>query len=151
MTFDHHWQFWSHLNVICLIVIAYYSNLFTFGLNLSHYSELKNLAWQSIQMTLINHIKTITEVMWIWMVVIHLNWDCLVSVQGHTRVIRGCGYIPDDVGSKECYKRTGTHDVNVEYCACKKSFCNSGHLSRPSISALLAALLAAVIYMALIS
>lgn len=68
-------------------------------------------------------------------------------MQGHIRVIRGCGFMPEEEGSKSCYKRTGTHDVNVEYCACNENLCNSGKLSRPSITVLSSAILITVIYL----
>uniref|UniRef100_A0A1Y1K3I9 Uncharacterized protein n=1 Tax=Photinus pyralis TaxID=7054 RepID=A0A1Y1K3I9_PHOPY len=56
-------------------------------------------------------------------------------VDGKTRVVRGCGYIPDRRDDKECVKRSGTHNVQVTYCACKKSFCNGARsLTNPSIS-----------------
>ncbi|KAF2878939.1 hypothetical protein ILUMI_27212 [Ignelater luminosus] len=68
------------------------------------------------------------------------------KVQGKTRVIRGCGYIPDKRHGNECVKRTGTHEVHVTYCACTKSYCNIGHPGTyPSISVTVAALLVIVI------
>ncbi|XP_044269558.1 uncharacterized protein LOC123014480 [Tribolium madens] len=48
------------------------------------------------------------------------------KVQGHIRVIRGCGYILDDRDDKECLLRTGTKDVHVKYCSCTRSLCNTG-------------------------
>jgi hypothetical protein len=65
------------------------------------------------------------------------------AVQGNIRVIRGCGYIPDDRDDKACLVRTGTHDVHVRYCACKHSLCNRGSVqSSPSRIALGATVLA---------
>ncbi|CAH1367017.1 unnamed protein product [Tenebrio molitor] len=65
------------------------------------------------------------------------------KVQGNIRVIRGCGYIPDDRDDKACLVRTGTHDVHVRYCACKHSLCNRGNVqSSPSRIALGATVLA---------
>lgn len=57
-------------------------------------------------------------------------------VDGKVRVVRGCGYIPDKRDDKECVRRSGTYNVQVTYCACKKSFCNGAHsqLTNPSIS-----------------
>ncbi|XP_022920285.1 UPAR/Ly6 domain-containing protein crok-like [Onthophagus taurus] len=47
------------------------------------------------------------------------------KVHGKIRVIRGCGYIKDeDHDDKECYTRSGTHDVKVTYCSCTTSLCN---------------------------
>ena len=38
----------------------------------------------------------------------------LVSVEGETRVIRGCGWLPNDPGleDRKCFKRTGTANVS---------------------------------------
>ncbi|XP_017781256.1 PREDICTED: uncharacterized protein LOC108566065 [Nicrophorus vespilloides] len=59
------------------------------------------------------------------------------TVQGKVRVIRGCGYIEEE-NEKECYRRTGTHDVQIIYCSCTKSLCNSAYtFNRPSIAAAL--------------
>ena len=37
----------------------------------------------------------------------------VVSVEGVTRVIRGCGWLPNDPGleGRTCFKRTGTSNV----------------------------------------
>ncbi|CAH1984752.1 unnamed protein product [Acanthoscelides obtectus] len=54
------------------------------------------------------------------------------KVEGETRVIRGCGYIRDDHDDKQCFKRTGTANVEVVHCSCTTSLCNSAnsiHLS----------------------
>lgn len=41
------------------------------------------------------------------------------------RVIRKCGYIEEPArDNKACTKRTGTHDVHVDYCACTGDLCN---------------------------
>ncbi|KAK4872470.1 hypothetical protein RN001_014499 [Aquatica leii] len=57
------------------------------------------------------------------------------KVDGKIRVIRGCGYLPEKREDNECTKRLGTHNVQVTYCACKKSFCNGAHsVTNPSIS-----------------
>lgn len=47
-----------------------------------------------------------------------------ISVEGRTRVIRGCGYIRDPHDDLKCYKRTGTAGVEINYCSCTKSLCN---------------------------
>lgn len=44
---------------------------------------------------------------------------------GKERVVRGCGYIPDErTDDRECLKRSGTHDVQAVYCACTADLCN---------------------------
>lgn len=50
------------------------------------------------------------------------------KVNGKIRVIRACGYYTDDRDDKECLKRSGTHEVQVKYCACTTDFCNTGSL-----------------------
>nr|CAI5843048.1 unnamed protein product [Callosobruchus analis] len=54
------------------------------------------------------------------------------KVEGEIRVIRGCGYIRDDHDDKQCFKRTGTANVEVVHCSCTTSLCNSGHSIRLS-------------------
>lgn len=63
----------------------------------------------------------------------HVNCETLislylifVSVEGKTRIIRGCGYITDAKrDNKECFIRTGTKEIHVTYCSCTKSYCNT--------------------------
>ncbi|XP_017476920.1 PREDICTED: uncharacterized protein LOC108366938, partial [Rhagoletis zephyria] len=44
---------------------------------------------------------------------------------GKVRVVRGCGYIPDErTDDGLCLKRSGTHDVQAIYCACTAELCN---------------------------
>lgn len=50
----------------------------------------------------------------------------LLAVYGKVRIVRDCGYITDERDDKECVKRSGTHDVQVHYCSCTSSECNSG-------------------------
>jgi len=66
----------------------------------------------------------------------------LLSVYGKTRIVRGCGYIPDERTDKECIRRSGTHDVSATYCACTGELCNGvGAISQnPLILALVAGL-----------
>lgn len=46
-------------------------------------------------------------------------------IQGTVRVIRNCGYIEDPGrDNKACSKRSGTHDVHVDYCSCTGDLCN---------------------------
>lgn len=48
------------------------------------------------------------------------------KVYGKLRYIRTCGYVgdvsPED--GKLCVQRSGTYEVNVQYCACKGDLCN---------------------------
>jgi hypothetical protein len=62
-------------------------------------------------------------------------------VYGKTRVVRSCGFIEDlDRDGKTCVKRSGTHDVQLLYCACKGDICNPATTSiAPGLLALLAA------------
>lgn len=47
------------------------------------------------------------------------------KIYGKVRIVRGCGYIPDDRSdNNECLKRSGTHDVQALYCACTNDLCN---------------------------
>ncbi|KDR22857.1 hypothetical protein L798_00175, partial [Zootermopsis nevadensis] len=55
------------------------------------------------------------------------------KVNGKVRVVRGCGYI-SDVSPRSCIQRSGTHDVQVQYCSCKGNLCNTGERQQ-SISA----------------
>lgn len=62
------------------------------------------------------------------------------SVEGKTRVIRGCGYIRDPFDDLRCYRRTGTAGVEIHYCSCTKSMCNPANSIH--ISVILAIILA---------
>ncbi|EEB18835.1 conserved hypothetical protein [Pediculus humanus corporis] len=47
------------------------------------------------------------------------------KIQGHVRVVRSCGYIEDPLrDDQECAKRSGTHDIQVDYCSCTGDLCN---------------------------
>merc|ERR1712062_560444 len=48
------------------------------------------------------------------------------NVRNDERIIRGCGYIPDDKG-RECYT-TVLEEYNTEVCACKTDGCNSASM-----------------------
>ncbi|XP_030767341.1 uncharacterized protein LOC115891081 [Sitophilus oryzae] len=54
-----------------------------------------------------------------------------------TRVIRECGYIPDNRDDKSCLRTTGTRDVEVKYCACTQPLCNEGRNIRPVLVTLI--------------
>ncbi|ALC41023.1 CG6329 [Drosophila busckii] len=47
------------------------------------------------------------------------------KIYGKTRIVRGCGYIPDERTDRECVRRSGTHDVSATYCSCTKDLCNA--------------------------
>jgi len=49
------------------------------------------------------------------------------TVEGVTRVIRGCGWLPNDQGleGRTCFKRTGTANIQVTHCVCQGDGCNS--------------------------
>ncbi|PSN30397.1 hypothetical protein C0J52_24568, partial [Blattella germanica] len=47
------------------------------------------------------------------------------KVYGKIRVVRGCGYV-SDISHRACIQRSGTHDVQVQYCSCKGNLCNTG-------------------------
>ncbi|EDW60738.1 UPAR/Ly6 domain-containing protein crok [Drosophila virilis] len=49
------------------------------------------------------------------------------KIYGKVRVVRGCGYIPDERTDKECIRRLGTHDVSATYCACTQELCNGAN------------------------
>ncbi|CAH0765161.1 unnamed protein product [Bemisia tabaci] len=49
-----------------------------------------------------------------------------MKIQGKERVLRGCGYIEGDaMYNTTCVRRTGTSEVEVIYCSCRGSLCNS--------------------------
>ena len=50
----------------------------------------------------------------------------LLSVRDDVRIIRGCGYIPDEKG-RECYT-TVLEEYNTEVCACDTDGCNSASM-----------------------
>ncbi|XP_067008329.1 UPAR/Ly6 domain-containing protein crok-like [Anabrus simplex] len=62
---------------------------------------------------------------------------------GKVRVVRGCGYLVDQtlLDGRSCVQRSGTHDVQIVYCACQGDHCNGG--SRQPLSHLLMFLAAA--------
>jgi len=47
----------------------------------------------------------------------------------HTRVVRGCGWIPniEMFRDRDCFTRTGTNKINVFHCVCKGDGCNSAN------------------------
>lgn len=81
---------------------------------------------------------------------IHKDYDkpviCRKIVQkiySKKRVIRGCGYITEE--RDDCYRRTGTFDVDSTYCACKSDICNGSPSLDQSGTSLMTSLLAAFV------
>ncbi|CAG0921579.1 unnamed protein product [Notodromas monacha] len=70
------------------------------------------------------------------------------KVDGTVRVHRSCGWIDDHYGTN-CYMRSGTYHVLVEYCACEGDACNAGVTVTPSWTA--AAVASAVLLPVLIA
>ncbi|KAI5703695.1 hypothetical protein M8J75_015006 [Diaphorina citri] len=69
--------------------------------------------------------------------------NCIYSKR---RVVRGCGYITEE--RDDCYRRTGTFDVDSTYCACKGDICNGSPSLGQSTSLVVTSLLAAVVLLA---
>uniref|UniRef100_A0A8D9EIF0 Protein sleepless n=1 Tax=Cacopsylla melanoneura TaxID=428564 RepID=A0A8D9EIF0_9HEMI len=65
------------------------------------------------------------------------------KIYSKRRVIRGCGYITED--RTECYRRSGTFDVDSTFCACKDDICNGSHSLGPSRWFLVTSVIAALI------
>ncbi|KAL1459112.1 hypothetical protein WDU94_011119, partial [Cyamophila willieti] len=53
------------------------------------------------------------------------------KIYSKKRVVRGCGYITEE--RADCYRRTGTFDVDSTFCACKEDICNGSPAFGPSI------------------
>jgi len=49
------------------------------------------------------------------------------TIHGKTRIIRGCGWLPNPrtMQDRACFTRTGTHEIMVEHCVCYSDRCNS--------------------------
>lgn len=47
-------------------------------------------------------------------------------IEGEQRVIRSCGWLPnvESMRDRECFTRTGTHQVMVDHCVCQGDGCN---------------------------
>ncbi|XP_028143040.1 uncharacterized protein LOC114336851 [Diabrotica virgifera virgifera] len=70
-------------------------------------------------------------------------------VEGKTRVIRGCGYIKDSHDDKQCFRRTGTKNVEVIHCSCTKSLCNAANTTKRSLENLVGLFSILIMYNAL--
>merc|ERR1711923_353802 len=66
------------------------------------------------------------------------------NVRSDERIIRGCGYIPDDKG-RECYT-TVLEEYNTEVCACDTDGCNSASMFQLSGAVLSAVSLAYLLH-----
>lgn len=59
------------------------------------------------------------------------------TVNGETRIIRGCGWVPNPKHLKDrnCFNRAGTSGVQLLHCVCKEDNCNgSTSLTAPLFS-----------------
>jgi len=65
-------------------------------------------------------------------------------VADETRTIRSCGWLPNPEGlqDRDCFTRTGTHQVMVYHCVCTGDACNSGDHHQPALVLLLSLVLA---------
>jgi len=56
-------------------------------------------------------------------------------VADETRTIRSCGWLPNPEGleDRDCFTRTGTHQVMVYHCVCSGDACNSVGQINPSV------------------
>jgi len=61
-------------------------------------------------------------------------------VEEETRTIRSCGWLPnpESMKDRDCFTRTGTHQVMVYHCVCKGDACNSVTQTSAVFSLLLA-------------
>jgi len=66
------------------------------------------------------------------------------NVRNDERIIRGCGYIPDDKG-RDCYT-TVLEEYNTEVCACDTDGCNSASMFQLSGAVLSAVSLAYLLH-----
>jgi len=64
-------------------------------------------------------------------------------VENEERIIRSCGWLPntESMKDRECFTRTGTHQVMVYHCVCNEDGCNGCGLITSSASFILIALL----------
>lgn len=47
------------------------------------------------------------------------------SVFGKVRIVRDCGYVENDHDDRQCFRRTGTFEVESIFCSCTSDLCNS--------------------------
>jgi len=64
------------------------------------------------------------------------------NVRGDERVIRSCGYIPDEREDRDCYT-TVLEEYNTLVCQCKLDGCNSASMFKVSTVAVASAVLLA--------
>lgn len=57
-----------------------------------------------------------------------------------TRVIRSCGWLPnpENMKDRDCFTRTGTHQVMVYHCVCTGDACNAASQTKTVLSVLFA-------------
>jgi hypothetical protein len=74
----------------------------------------------------------------------------LPTVNNQARTVRSCGYLPAEDNSLGCIFRSGTYEVNVQYCACQGDLCNGGPgavTAAPAVVAVTAALAACLTHL----
>ncbi|XP_041970586.1 uncharacterized protein LOC121726985 [Aricia agestis] len=49
-----------------------------------------------------------------------------MEIYGKVRIVRQCGFIPNEGGNHTCRKQTGTGELFVTYCTCNTDLCNAG-------------------------
>jgi hypothetical protein len=69
-------------------------------------------------------------------------------VADETRTIRSCGWLPNPEALKDrdCFTRTGTHQVMVYHCVCRGDACNGVALPRHQVFLLLSMALMTLAY-----
>jgi len=62
-------------------------------------------------------------------------------VENEERIIRSCGWLPntESMKDRECFTRTGTHQVMVYHCVCRGDGCNSGMMITISTASIMLA------------
>jgi len=55
-------------------------------------------------------------------------------VNGETRIIRGCGWLPNEglVAHRTCFNRAGTNQVQLLHCVCSEDGCNTASTMKMS-------------------
>jgi len=68
------------------------------------------------------------------------------KVRNDYRFVRGCGWLSGQTEkeSTNCFKRSGTFNVLVQYCSCDQDGCNASDFVRPDWTGLLVVLIAAI-------
>ncbi|XP_049870019.1 uncharacterized protein LOC126369580 [Pectinophora gossypiella] len=48
-----------------------------------------------------------------------------MEIYGKVRVVRQCGYLPEEKSENSCRRQSGNGDLFVTYCSCDTDLCNS--------------------------